>query len=108
MKMQLNHLFRAGFRHYLKANFWVALGVAVSTAVLTGGLVVGGTSGMTYALQQDLIDRFGESELIQLTDRTNVPPTDVDDVVVGRALADADGTIDGYIGKKYASRKMGK
>ncbi|WP_027143148.1 DUF1320 domain-containing protein [Mesorhizobium sp. WSM3626] len=57
---------------------------------------------MTYAVKQDLIDRFSSTELVQLTDRTNIPPTTVDDVVVGRALADADGVIHGYIGKQYA------
>ncbi|SDA39159.1 gp436 family protein [Mesorhizobium qingshengii] len=57
---------------------------------------------MSYAVKQDLIDRFGSSELTQLTDRTNIPPSTVDDVVVGRALADADGVIDGYIGKQYS------
>ena len=54
---------------------------------------------MTYASQQDLIDRFGETELKQLTDR------DLDDaidaVVVEQALADADKTIDAYIGRRY-------
>jgi len=57
---------------------------------------------VTYAVKQDLIDRFGEKELRELTDRVNRPPTTIDDVVVGRALADADGLIDGYIGKRYA------
>ncbi len=56
---------------------------------------------MTYAAQQDLVDRFGQLELIQLTDRTNRPPTTVDAAVVGRALADADALIDGYVGKVY-------
>ena len=54
---------------------------------------------MTYATRLDLVDRFGERELVQLTDRINVPPTTVDDVAVGRALADATGLIDGYVGK---------
>lgn len=57
---------------------------------------------MTYAVKQDLIDRFGELELIQLTDRTSSVPTNVDDVVVGRALADANAWIDGYLVKLYA------
>lgn len=56
---------------------------------------------MTYAVKQDLVDRFGSTELTQLTDRTNIPPTTIDDVVVGRALGDADGVIDGYIAKQY-------
>lgn len=57
---------------------------------------------MTYAVKQDLIDRFGEKELRELTDRTNRPPTTIDDTVIGRALADATALIDGYIAKKYS------
>lgn len=57
---------------------------------------------MAYAQKSDLIDRFGERELVQLTDRTHTPPSTVDDVVVGRALDDAAGLIDGYLGKVYA------
>lgn len=56
---------------------------------------------MTYATQQDMIDRFGETELLQLTDRENMPPTSIDVVVVGRALDDADGLINSYLGKVY-------
>lgn len=57
---------------------------------------------MTYAVSQDLVDRFGSTELEQLTDRTNVPPSTIDVVVVGRALADADAKVDSYLGKQYA------
>ncbi|MBZ9678898.1 gp436 family protein [Mesorhizobium sp. ES1-1] len=57
---------------------------------------------MPYAVKQDLVDRFGVRELTQLTDRTNVPPSVVDDAVVGRAVADATALIDGYIGKMYS------
>jgi phage gp36-like protein len=56
---------------------------------------------MGYAVKQDLIDRFGEKELRELTDRVNRPPTTIDETVVGRALADATALIDGYIAKKY-------
>jgi len=55
-----------------------------------------------YATQQDLIDRFGATELVQLTDRANRPATTIDAVVVERALADATALIDGYVGKVYA------
>ena len=55
-----------------------------------------------YATQQDLIDRFGETELVQLTDRTNRPATTIDDTVVERHLSDADELIDGYVGKLYS------
>jgi phage gp36-like protein len=54
---------------------------------------------MPYATKQDLIDRFGSAELVQLTDRTNRPPSTVDDLVVGRAVVDASALVDDYIGK---------
>lgn len=57
---------------------------------------------MTYATQQDLIDRFGQRELVQLTDRTNVPPTTIDATVIARHLADATAVVDSYLGKVYA------
>lgn len=57
---------------------------------------------MPYATRQDLIDRFGELELVQLTDRENVPPSTIDDTVVDGAIADATGFIDGYLRKVYA------
>jgi phage gp36-like protein len=55
-----------------------------------------------YATQQDLVDRFGEEELIQLTDRTNIPVSTIDPVVVGRAIDDASALIDGYLQKVLA------
>lgn len=54
---------------------------------------------MPYASQQNLIDRFGEDELIQLTDREGLGV--IDSTVVDRALADADGEINGYLASKY-------
>jgi phage gp36-like protein len=57
---------------------------------------------MAYATRQDLVDRFGATELIQLTDRVNRPASTVDDTVVGRAIADAEALIDGYLAKRYA------
>jgi phage gp36-like protein len=54
---------------------------------------------MTYASQQTLIDRFGEDELIQLTDRANLGA--IDATVVARALADADAEINGYLSTRY-------
>ncbi len=55
---------------------------------------------MSYASQQDLIDRFGTDELLQLTDRANVGA--VDATVVARALGDADAEIDGYLTSRYS------
>lgn len=57
---------------------------------------------MTYCTKQDLIDRFGERELIQLTDRATPPASVIDDTVVARAIADATALADGYIGKAYS------
>ncbi|PZR89644.1 MAG: DUF1320 domain-containing protein [Stutzerimonas stutzeri] len=56
---------------------------------------------MAYATKQDLLDRFGEAELVQLTDKVNRPVSTIDDVPVSRALGDAAALIDGYIGKLY-------
>lgn len=54
---------------------------------------------MTYATQTDLVDRFGEPELVQRTDR--VDGAVIDTVVLGRALADADAEIDSYLATRY-------
>jgi len=54
---------------------------------------------MTYATQQNMIDRFGQEELTQLTDRTR--SGGIDAAVVDRALADADAVINGYVSAKY-------
>ena len=55
---------------------------------------------MTYAVQQDLVDRFSAEELAQLTDRDQALVIDTD--VLGRALADADAEIDGYLAARYS------
>ncbi len=54
---------------------------------------------MTYAVLQNLIDRFGEQEILDLADRD--ADGVVDQVVVDSALADADQTINSYIGTRY-------
>ena len=54
---------------------------------------------MTYATQQNLIDRFGTTELAQLTDRT--AGTTIDATVVAKALTDADAEINGYLATRY-------
>lgn len=52
---------------------------------------------MPYATQQDLIDRYGAEELVQLTDRAEPPVGEIDDTVVAKALADAENLIDGHL-----------
>lgn len=55
---------------------------------------------MPYATAQDMIDRFGQQEMIELTDRANLGA--IDAIVLGRALADADAEINGYLASRYA------
>ena len=50
-----------------------------------------------YCTQQDLVDRFGETELIQLTDTSGAGT--IDATAVARAIADAEGEIDTYLAK---------
>jgi len=54
---------------------------------------------MPYCTKQDLIDRFAESELIQLTDRSNSGL--IDDTVLNKAIADADAEIDSKLKNRY-------
>lgn len=55
---------------------------------------------MTYATQTDLVERFGSTELAQLTDPA--AGVTIDAVAVARALGDAAAEVDSYLGKRYA------
>lgn len=57
---------------------------------------------MSYAAQADMEDRFGEAEVIDLTDRAEPPAGAVDTTVLQAALDDADGIINSYIALQYA------
>lgn len=54
---------------------------------------------MTYATQLDMTERFGEQEVIQLTDRDGTGA--IVTAVLDAALADADSMIDGYLATRY-------
>lgn len=54
---------------------------------------------MAYCTQQDMTDRFGAEELIELTDRSQLGQ--IDATVLGRAIDDATDTIDTYLTKRY-------
>ena len=54
---------------------------------------------MPYATPQDMLNQFGENELVSLTDRDNVGV--VDDDLVLKALETAEGEINAYVGAKY-------
>ncbi|NOR70973.1 MAG: DUF1320 domain-containing protein [Methylomarinum sp.] len=52
---------------------------------------------MPYCTRQDMIGRFSEEELIQLTDNDNLDV--IDDSVLNLAIDDAGAEIDGYLAK---------
>lgn len=54
---------------------------------------------MSYAQVSDLQQRFGERELIQLTDREGTGDMDV--AAVERAIDDATAEMDGYLAARY-------
>jgi phage gp36-like protein len=54
---------------------------------------------MSYATQADLVSRFGETEMIQLSDRTNTG--EIDEAVVTAKIADADAEIDAYLASRF-------
>lgn len=56
---------------------------------------------LVYATPDDMIARFGELELAQLTDLDNVPPSVVDVAKVEVKLGDAAAFVDGYVGQVY-------
>ncbi len=54
---------------------------------------------MAYATQQDIIDRYGEDQLLVLADRDG--DGEADENVLTRALADAESEIDLKVGTRY-------
>lgn len=54
-----------------------------------------------YCTQEDMIKRFGEAELIQLTDHDNVGELNTD--VLTRAISDANAEIEGYLSSRYSA-----
>lgn len=55
---------------------------------------------MAYCTKEDMIDRFGEEELVQLTDRSGAGV--IDDTVLERAISDASAEIDAYLAGRYS------
>jgi phage gp36-like protein len=54
---------------------------------------------MSYCTKQNLIDRFSEGELIQLTDQSSAGV--INDTVLNQAIGDAAGEIDSYLTARY-------
>jgi phage gp36-like protein len=57
---------------------------------------------MSYAQVADMVARFGQREMIQLTDQSNPPADQVDATVAQAALDGASSIMDGSIAVKYA------
>lgn len=57
---------------------------------------------MGYATQQDMINRYGQQQLIELTDRADPPAGAIDATVLQAALDEASSTIDGFLLRRYA------
>lgn len=52
---------------------------------------------MAYATMQDAVDRFGEDEMIQLSDTENLG--ELNEAKINQALNDASAEIDGYLSR---------
>lgn len=55
---------------------------------------------MPYVTQAEMVTRFGERELRELTDRTNLNA--IDGAVVARAIADAEAECDSWLSVRYS------
>ena len=55
---------------------------------------------MSYCTQQDLLDRFGERELIALTDIIDFAGA-IEPTILSKAILDADNEINGYLRLRY-------
>lgn len=56
---------------------------------------------MNYATPGDMIDRFGQAELIDLTDFDNIPPSVIGEARLAVKLGDAQAFVDGYVGQAW-------
>lgn len=52
-----------------------------------------------YATLADMISRFGEEQLVQLTDRLSNGV--IDEAVINQAISDASALVDGYLSGRY-------
>jgi phage gp36-like protein len=57
---------------------------------------------MPYATAQDMIGRFGETEMLRLSSVDGVLPETVNLAPVAQAIADADAIIDSFLRKRHS------
>lgn len=56
---------------------------------------------MSYCTLQDLIDTYGEQDIVQLSDRVNMPATTIDETVIATAIRDADAEINTHLAGRH-------
>ena len=56
---------------------------------------------MAYATQQDMIDSFGNSEIVELTNLEDPAAVAINPVPLVQALDDSTNLIDGYLASRY-------
>lgn len=56
---------------------------------------------MMYATVSDMVSRFGEQEIIELSNLDLSQDIEIDQAAVERALTDASAEIDGYLAARY-------
>ncbi|WNJ89166.1 DUF1320 domain-containing protein [Bosea sp. 685] len=57
---------------------------------------------MPYATVQDMIGRFGETEMLRLSSVDGLLPETVSEAPVQQAISDADAIIDSYLRKRHS------
>lgn len=57
---------------------------------------------MSYIVIDDMIEKYGEEELIILTDKSNPPTGNYESVTIENAISDAQAEIDAYLSSRYA------
>lgn len=55
-----------------------------------------------YVTRAQLVDRYGDQRLVDLTDRATPRTFQIDDAVLDRAIADAGALIDAHLAGRYA------
>ena len=56
---------------------------------------------MVYATKQQMIDHYGEDDMVDVTDRATPPTGEINDDVLDQALANASAVIDSHVGRRY-------
>lgn len=56
---------------------------------------------MAYVTQDEMVKRFGETELVTFTDRATPPTGEIDPAVLAEGIQDGEAEVDAYVGARY-------